>query len=89
MANVSQHEIYSTYTKLGYTKKQIDDAESEEVDVSISDQTVITAGDFGKFISNFQILNPDLVICNLTKNVTLDFKINIKKGRGFVVSEEN
>ena len=27
MANpfVTQHEIYSTYTKLGYTKKQIDD----------------------------------------------------------------
>ena len=25
MVNVSQHEIYSTYTKLGYTKKQIDD----------------------------------------------------------------
>ena len=61
-------------------KKQIDDAESEEVDLSISNQKVITAGDFGKFISNFQILNPDLVICNLTKNVTLDCKINIKKG---------
>ena len=70
-------------------KKQIDDAESEEVDLSISNQKVITAGDFGKFISNFQILNPDLVVCNLTKNTKLDFKINIKKGRGFVVSEEN
>ncbi|MBF25264.1 MAG: DNA-directed RNA polymerase subunit alpha [Flavobacteriales bacterium] len=70
-------------------KKQIEDADSEEVSVSISNQESITAGDFGKFISNFQILNPDLVICNLSKKTKLDLTITIKKGRGFVISDEN
>lgn len=70
-------------------KKQIEDADSEDVNIAITNQTVITAGDFGKFISNFQILNPDLVICNLTKSTKLDLNINIKKGRGFVISDEN
>ena len=70
-------------------KKQVEDADSEEVSISISNQTVIKAGDFGKFISNFQVLNPDLVICNLTKSTKFDLTINIKKGRGFVISEEN
>jgi len=70
-------------------KKQIEDAENEEVSVSISNQTIVKAGDFGKFISNFQILNPDLVICNLTKSTKLNLTISIKKGRGFVMSDEN
>tara|TARA_Y100001968_G_scaffold329400_1_gene378655 strand:- start:527 stop:1519 length:993 start_codon:yes stop_codon:yes gene_type:complete len=70
-------------------KKQIEDAENEEAVISITNQDVITAGDFGKFISNFQVLNPDLVICHLTKSTKLDLTINIKKGRGFVMSDEN
>ncbi len=70
-------------------KKQIDDAENEEANISISNQTVVKAGDLAKFISNFQILNPDLVICNLTKSTKLNFNLSIKKGRGFVISNEN
>ncbi|MAZ55885.1 MAG: DNA-directed RNA polymerase subunit alpha [Flavobacteriales bacterium] len=70
-------------------KKQVEDADSEEVHISIQNQDVITAGDFAKFISNFQVLNPDLVICNLTKSTKLDLTINIKKGRGFVMSDQN
>jgi len=70
-------------------KKQIEDANSEEVKISITNQDVIKAGDFAKFISNFQILNPDLVICNLTKSTKLDLTLNIKKGRGFVMSDQN
>ena len=70
-------------------KKQVEDADTEEVKISISNQTVITAGDFGKFISNFQVLNPDLVICHLTKNTKLELTIVIQKGRGFVISDDN
>ena len=70
-------------------KKQIEDAENEEANISISNQTVVKAGDLAKFISNFQILNPDLVICNLTKSTKLNFNLSIKKGRGFVISNEN
>ena len=70
-------------------KKQIEDANSEEVKISIVNQDVVKAGDFAKFISNFQILNPDLVICNLTKSTKLDLTLNIKKGRGFVMSDQN
>ena len=40
-------------------KKQIEDVDAEEVSVSITNQDIITAGDLSKFISNFQVLNPD------------------------------
>ena len=70
-------------------KKQVEDANSEQVQISIENQDVIKAGDFGKFISNFQILNPDLVICHLSKSTNLNLTLNIKKGRGFVMSDQN
>ena len=52
-------------------------------------QDKLTAGDLQKFISGFEILNPDLVLCNMEKNVDLNFELNIEKGRGYVSSEEN
>ncbi|MBS9767141.1 MAG: DNA-directed RNA polymerase subunit alpha [Flavobacteriaceae bacterium] len=70
-------------------KKQIDDFDEETVSVSISNKTQLKAGDLQKFISGFQVLNPDLVLCNMEKSVKLDFDITIIKGRGFVIADEN
>ena len=70
-------------------KRQIDDTDNETVSISIKNQEQLTAGDFQNFISGFQVLNPDLVICNMEKSVKLDLEITIDKGRGFVLAEEN
>ena len=69
-------------------KKQVEDVENETIQVSVSKQDQLTAGDIGKFISGFQVLNPDLVICNMNTKVHFNMKIHIIKGRGFVTSEE-
>jgi len=70
-------------------KRQIEDVDNELVSVSISGQDKITAGDFQKFISGFQILNSDQIICNLDPKVQIQMEITIDKGRGYVTSEEN
>ncbi|MDB4199237.1 DNA-directed RNA polymerase subunit alpha [Polaribacter sp.] len=70
-------------------KKQIEDTDRETVSISVSGQEQFTAGDLQKFISGFQVLNPDLVICNMDKSVKLNAEITIEKGRGFVPAEEN
>jgi len=70
-------------------KKQIEDSDRETVTMSFSGQEQLTAGDFQKFISGYQVLNPDLVICNMENSVKLDMEIAIEKGRGFVPAEEN
>jgi DNA-directed RNA polymerase subunit alpha len=70
-------------------KRQIEDIDNESVTISISGQEQLTAGDFQKFISGFQILNPDLIICNMDKKVALNLEITIEKGRGYVPAEEN
>ena len=70
-------------------KQQIDAVDDETVSVAISNQEKLTAGDLQKFISGFQVLNPDLVICNMDKSVNLNFEFTIDKGRGYVPPEEN
>jgi len=70
-------------------KQQIDSIENESVNVAVTNQKVLTAGDLQKFISGFQILNPELVICNLDEKVQLNFEFTIEKGRGYVPAEEN
>ena len=70
-------------------KRQIDEVDNELVSISISGQDKITAGDLQKFISGFQILNSDQVICNLDPKVNIQMEITIDKGRGYVTSEEN
>lgn len=69
-------------------KRQIN-AENEHVTITIKGQEKLTAGDLGRFTSSFQVLNPDLVICNMEKNVNLNMEISIAKGRGYVPAEEN
>ncbi len=70
-------------------KQQVEGTDTETVSVSISKQEQLTAGDLGKFISGFQVLNPELVICNMDKSVDLNFTFTIEKGRGYVSAEEN
>ncbi len=70
-------------------KRQIDEVDNETVTISISGQNQITAGDFQKFISGFQVLNTDLVICNLDPKVNINMELTIEKGRGYVPAEEN
>lgn len=70
-------------------KRQIDEIDNETVSISVSGKEQLTAGDFQKFISGFQVLNPDLVICNMESSVTLNMEITIEKGRGYVPAEEN
>ncbi|OWP87344.1 DNA-directed RNA polymerase subunit alpha [Flavobacterium covae] len=70
-------------------KRQIEDIDNESVSISLSGKDQITAGDFQKFISGFQVLNPELVICNLDSNVNLNMEMTIEKGRGYVPAEEN
>ena len=70
-------------------KQQIEGTNTETVIVSISGQKQLTAGDLGKFTSAFQVLNTDLVLCNMEPSVKLNIELTIVKGRGYLPAEEN
>lgn len=70
--------------------KQIaEDIDTEKVKITISGADKFTAGDIGKQMSGFEVLNPDLVICNLDKKAKLQIEFDINKGRGYVRAEDH
>lgn len=70
-------------------KRQIENVNSERIQVNISGQDVFKAGDINKFLNGFQVLNPELVICNMEPSVKISMELAINKGRGYVPAEEN
>jgi DNA-directed RNA polymerase subunit alpha len=70
-------------------KKVGDSGDSEKVFIIVNGQDQFKAGDITKFSNNFEVLNPDFVICNMEKSVTLEVELTINKGRGYVPAEEN
>lgn len=70
-------------------RKKLDDVDNETVSISFSGSDQLKAGDFQKFITGFEVLNPDLVICNLDSKVSLNLELTLEKGRGYVTAEEN
>lgn len=70
-------------------KQLIEDVDHEKIMVNISGQEVFKAGDLNRYLSGFEVLNPDIEICNMEPSVELQIEINISKGRGYVPGEEN
>jgi DNA-directed RNA polymerase subunit alpha len=81
-------EIILNLKKIRF-KRQIESENSEKVTVVIGDQEVFKAGEVNKFLSVFQVLNPDLEICHMDTSVKLTMELSIDKGRGYVPAEEN
>lgn len=70
-------------------KQIVEDTENEKATITVSGQEVFKAGDIGKALSGFEVLNPDQVICHLDPGASFQLDITINKGRGWVPAEEN
>lgn len=81
-------EIILNLKKVSF-KRQIESFTTEKVIVTVSGKDVFKAGDINTFLSGFQVLNTEEVICHMEPNVKLVIEITIDKGRGYVPAEEN
>lgn len=70
-------------------KQVVEDTDAEKAVVNVSGVEVLTAGDLGKVLTGFEVLNPDLVICHLDSAASFTLEFTINKGRGWVPAEEN
>ncbi|MFA6830717.1 MAG: DNA-directed RNA polymerase subunit alpha [Bacteroidaceae bacterium] len=70
-------------------KKVVDEITDEKISITIEKSTEFRAGDIGKYLTGFEVLNPELVICHLDESATLQIDITINKGRGYVPADEN
>jgi len=70
-------------------KQQIDEIEEENASIIVKGQESVTGSDIANGLSNFQVLNPDLLICEMSKDVEFSMELRISKGRGYVSAENN
>ena len=70
-------------------KQIVDGNDSETVVIDITDTTTFKAGNIGKQLKSFEVLNPDLLICTLEPTARVRMELTINKGRGYVPAEEN
>ena len=70
-------------------KQIVEEIENEKVTVAVKGTTSFKAGDLGKYLTGFEVLNPELVICTLDSSASFQIDITINKGRGYVPSDEN
>jgi len=69
--------------------KKISDNIDSKIVVSLKGKNVFKAGDISDFTSTFNVLNPELVICNIDPSINFEIEITIEKGRGYVSAEDN
>jgi DNA-directed RNA polymerase subunit alpha len=79
-------EIILNLKMVRFKKKT--DILDNKITVHCKGQSVLTAGDIAKFTPYFEILNPDLVICNLDEKKEIELELIVEKGRGYVQADE-
>ena len=62
--------------------------ENKKITLCVSKEGPVTAGDI-ETDADLEIVNPDLVICNLVEGGKIDMEMTVGNGRGYVDSKEN
>ncbi len=70
-------------------KQIVEEYENEKVSIKVENTKEFKAGNIGKCLTGFEVLNPELVICHLDSKATMQIEISINKGRGYVPADEN
>lgn len=72
-------------------KRVLQDSEAgfEKLYISLKGKEQFLASDIESHTNVFVVTNPELVICNMEKNVNLEMEITIGKGRGYVSAEDH
>jgi DNA-directed RNA polymerase subunit alpha len=82
-------EIVLNLKQVRLKKVMDDDNASEKIYIALKGQSQLKAEHIEKHTNVYQVMNPDLVICNMEGNVNLEVELTITKGRGYVAADEN
>ena len=66
-----------------------DKAEGEKITLTVSGREAVKAGDLNSLLTNFEVLNPELVLCKMDVSASFRMELTIDKGRGYLPAEEN
>ncbi len=70
-------------------RQVVEEFENEKVSITVENSTEFKADDISNYLTGFEVLNPDLVICHLDSKASMQIDLTINKGRGYVPADEN
>ncbi len=70
-------------------KKLVEEESSQKITIQLSGKSELTGKDITEATNEFEVLNPELVICHMDESVELELELFLDKGRGYVPAEEN
>jgi DNA-directed RNA polymerase subunit alpha len=82
-------EIILNLKQVRFKRKADQDVSSEKITISIKGSSEFNACNIGDASQQFQVMNPELVICTMDSTAKLEIELTISKGRGYIPSEEN
>ena len=82
-------EIILNLKQVRFKKHVEHDVANEKITLSIKGRTEFNAGMIGELSQNFQVMNPELVICTMDTTSKMDIELTIAKGRVYIPAEEN
>jgi len=82
-------DIILNLKQVRFRKKLDTDLNSEKIEINIKGKDTFTAGMLGDATNNFEVMNPDLVICSMNSSTNLRMEVDIVKGRGYVPANDS
>lgn len=79
------YEIILNFKQVRFKQVELS---SGVIHLTIKGGEVLTAGDIDAATSEYDVLNPDLVIANLAEDADLEIELRVGRGRGYVPAEE-
>ncbi len=82
-------EIVLNLKQVRLKKVMDDETASDKIYIALKNQAQFKAEHIEKHTNVYQVMNPEMVICNMDGNVNLEIELSISKGRGYVPADEN
>lgn len=82
-------EIVLNLKQVRLKKVMDDDNNNDKIYISLKGVDQFKAEHIEKHTNVYQIMNPDLVICNMNPSVHVEMELTISKGRGYVPADDN
>jgi DNA-directed RNA polymerase subunit alpha len=82
-------EIVLNLKQVRLKKVMDDDNNNDKIYISLKGVDQFKAEQIEKHTNVYQVMNPDLVICNMNSSVHIEMELTISKGRGYVPADDN
>lgn len=86
--NGVKEDVYEIILNLKEIRFKQTDVQSGVIKLSKKGKGELTGKDIDKATAEFEVLNPDHVVANLSAEASIEMELHVNRGRGYVPSEE-